>query len=74
MPTRLCPRASRQRNTLRHSFVSHRLAGLNDIARTALEMGNSPGQIRAHYNDSKDPEEAAAYFAVMPTTAANIKS
>ena len=61
-----------QRNALRHSFGSHRLAVLNDIARTALEMGNSPGQIRAHYNDSKDPEEAAAYFAVMPTTAANI--
>lgn len=53
-------------NALRHSFGSHRLAVLNDIARTALEMGNSPGQIRQHYNDSKDPVEAAEYFNLLP--------
>src|SRR5206468_5371575 len=31
-----------KRNGLRHSFVSYRLATIKDVARVALEAGNSP--------------------------------
>lgn len=53
-------------NALRHSFGSNRLAIVKSYAHVALEMGNSPAQVREHYNDPKPESEARTYFAVMP--------
>lgn len=53
-------------NALRHSFGSHRLAILKDIAALAVEMGNSPAKIREHYNDPKPESVATRYFALLP--------
>jgi integrase len=54
------------KNGLRHSFISYRLAILHDTARVALEAGNSPAVIFAHYRELVTPEEAKAWFEVKP--------
>lgn len=59
-------------NALRHSFISYRLAEIQDTAQVALEAGNSPAMIFAHYRELVTPEDAAAWFAVTPKTADNI--
>jgi len=55
-----------QDNGLRHSYISYRLAEINDTARVALEAGNSPDIIFQHYRELVSPEDAAAWFGVMP--------
>jgi integrase len=54
------------KNGLRHSFISYRLAILHDTARVALEAGNSPQVIFAHYRELVTPEAAEAWFDVKP--------
>lgn len=54
-------------NALRHSFVSYRLAVLQDTARVALEAGNSPQMIFGHYRELVTPQEAEAWFGILPT-------
>lgn len=54
------------RNALRHSFGSYRLAKIQNIEQLRLEMGNSPRQIQTYYNDPKTAEEAALYFSIVP--------
>lgn len=51
------------KNGLRHSYISYQLAILNDTARVALEAGNSPDVIFAHYRELVTPEAAKAWFA-----------
>lgn len=53
-------------NGLRHSFISYRVAETGDVARTALEAGNSPKMIFRHYREVVDGEEAKAWFAIKP--------
>jgi integrase len=53
-------------NALRHSFISYRLALTKDIAATALEAGNSPKMIFAHYRELTTEAEAAEWFSVKP--------
>ncbi len=53
-------------NGLRHSYISYRLAVLHDTARVALEAGNSPEVIFAHYRELVTPEAAEAWFKVKP--------
>lgn len=59
-------------NGLRHSFVTYRLAELQDVARVALEAGNSPAMIFRHYRELATPDQARAWFAVFPETPANV--
>jgi integrase len=61
-------------NALRHSFISYRLAKTKDIAAVALEAGNSPQMIFAHYRELCTEAEAVSWFAIMPAegTAENI--
>lgn len=59
-------------NALRHSFISYRLAEIQDAAKVALEAGNSPAMIFAHYREIVTPEEAKAWFAVVPSIPANV--
>jgi integrase len=54
------------KNGLRHSYISYRLAILHDTARVALEAGNSPEVIFAHYRELVTPEAATAWFNVSP--------
>jgi integrase len=64
---RLCEGFAWQHNGLRHSFISYRLALLNDTARVALEAGNSAQMIFMHYRELVTPEDARAWFEVRPS-------
>jgi integrase len=64
---RLCEGFKWPENGLRHSFISYRLAVLHDTARVALEAGNSPEVIFAHYRELVAPEAANAWFGVIPS-------
>jgi integrase len=63
---RLCDGFGWQKNGLRHSYISYRLAILPDTARVALEAGNTPEVIFAHYRELVTPEAGKAWFAVVP--------
>jgi integrase len=56
-------------NAPRHSFISYRLAKTKDIAALALEAGNSPRMIFAHYRELCTESEAADWFGIVPATA-----
>jgi hypothetical protein len=64
---RLCKGFKWQENGLRHSFISYRLAVLNDTAKVALEAGNSEEVIFTSYREVVTPEVAKAWFAVAPS-------
>jgi integrase len=59
-------------NELRHSYATFRLAETQDAAKTALEMGNSPGILLSHYRELATPQDAVAWFAVKPQSGRNI--
>ncbi len=59
-------------NALRHSFGSYRLAVLQDAAKTAHEMGNSPAMVHRHYHKLVKPKAAARYWAISPEAPANV--
>ena len=61
-----------KRNALRHSFISYRLAEIQDVNRVALEAGNSPQMIFRHYRELATPEQARRWFAIAPTEASNL--
>lgn len=63
-----------KRNALRHSYISYRLALVPDTARVALECGNSPNVIFAHYRELTTPQEAEAWFGIVPREGAKIGS
>jgi integrase len=53
-------------NALRHSFVSYRLAEVQDAARVALEAGNSPQMVFANYRQLVTSAQAKAWFDIRP--------
>lgn len=53
-------------NTLRHSFISYRVADIQNVAQVALEAGNSPQMIFRHYRELVRPAEAKTWFALAP--------
>lgn len=53
-------------NALRHSFISYRLAIINDVAKVALEAGNSPQMIFQNYRAIVTPQDAKHWFAIFP--------
>ena len=55
-------------NALRHSFISYRLAEIQDVNRIALEAGNSPQMIFRHYRELATPEQARTWFSIGPAT------
>jgi integrase len=61
-----------KQNALRHSFISYRLAEVQDVNRVALEAGNSPQMIFRHYRELATPGQASSWFDVVPNAAANI--
>jgi integrase len=61
-----------KQNALRHSFISYRLAEIQDVNRVALEAGTSPQMIFRHYRELTTPKQACTWFAIAPETAANV--
>jgi len=61
-----------KQNALRHSFISYRLAEIQDVNRVALEAGNSPQMIFRHYRELATPEQARTWFAIIPEAAGNV--
>ncbi len=59
-------------NALRHSFISYRVADTADVPRVALESGNSPAMIFAHYREVVTADDAKNWFAIAPAQAANV--
>ena len=53
-------------NALRHSYATYRLAGTQDAAKVALEMGNSPTMLFTNYRELADEHDAKAWFAIVP--------
>jgi hypothetical protein len=60
------PGLPRKSNALRHSYISYRLAVINDTPKVALECGNSPTMIFKHYRELVAPDAAKAWFEIMP--------
>jgi integrase len=61
-----------KQNALRHSFISYRLAEVQDVNRVALEAGNSPQMIFRHYRELATPAQARTWFAIAPEAAPNV--
>ena len=59
-------------NALRHSAISYRLALTRDLARVALERGNSPAVVQRHYLELVKPEAARRFFGILPAEPANV--
>jgi integrase len=59
-------------NALRHSYATYRLAGTQDAAKVALEMGNSPTMLFTNYRELADERDATAWFAIAPKRAKNV--
>ena len=55
----------RRRNAFGHSFGTYRFAELQDEQKVSAEMGNSPAELREHYAELADPQEAAQWFYVL---------
>ena len=53
-------------NVLRHSFISYRLATIQDANQVALDAGNSPAIIFKHYRELVTEEAATTWFAIKP--------
>lgn len=53
-------------NALRHSFISYRVADIQNVNQVALECGNSPAIIFKHYRELVRPAEAKKWFGIVP--------
>ncbi len=60
-----------KRNALRHSYISYRVAECADVPRVADESGNSVTVIRINYLKRLKPQQAQAWFDVMPAGTSN---
>ena len=68
------PAVQLKHNALRHSFISYRVATIQNVAQVALEAGNSPAMIFAHYRELVTAADAKTWFAIAPETPANVVS
>ncbi len=53
-------------NGLRHSFISYRVAQIQNVQQVALEAGNSPQIIFKHYRELVRPADATKWFSITP--------
>jgi len=56
-------------NAMRHSFISYRVAAVQDVAKVALEAGNSPAMIFGHYRELVTADDAKKWFSIQPKAA-----
>jgi integrase len=59
-------------NGLRHSFISYRLASIQNAAQVSLEAGNSPQMVFRHYRELVKPDAAKIWFDIKPDAPANV--
>ena len=55
-------------NAMRHSFISYRLAEVNDTAKVSLEAGNTPQMIFKHYRELVRPADAQIWIVNLALT------
>jgi len=60
-----------KKNGLRHSYISYRVAECADLPRVADESGNSVNIIRTNYLKRVKPQQAKAWFDMMPAEKSN---
>ena len=53
-------------NALRHSFISYRVAQIQNVAQVALEAGNSPRMVFSNYREIVRPADAEKWFGITP--------
>jgi hypothetical protein len=53
-------------NALRHSFISYRVASIQNVAQVALEAGNSPAMIFGHYRELVTADDSKKWFSILP--------
>ena len=53
-------------NKFRNSYISYRVAVTHDVAKVALESGNSPRIIQREYLELATEEDGKRWFSVMP--------
>ena len=61
-----------RRNGLRHSFISYRVAEIQNVPQVALEAGNSPKVIFSNYRELVKPADAVKWFSIVPEMPANV--
>jgi integrase len=61
-----------KKNALRHSFISYRVADIQNTNQVALECGNSPAIIFKHYRELVRPADAKKWFSIEPTAIENV--
>jgi integrase len=61
-------------NALRHSFVSYRVADIQNVAQVSIEAGNSPEVIKSNYLELVRPAAAKAWFSLTPEQPVNVVS
>ena len=55
-------------NAFRHSFVTYRIAQLNDVKQPALEAGHSLKEQIKHYKQRTSHEDGVDWFNSFPAT------
>ena len=60
------PCFSWKHNGLRHSYISYRLAELQDSAKVAYEAGNSPNVVFKNYRKVVTPSKSQEWFSITP--------
>ena len=60
------PAVELKHNALRHSFISYRVADIQNVAQVALEAGNSPQMIFGHYRELVTADDAKKWFSIQP--------
>jgi hypothetical protein len=53
-------------DVLRHTFISMRVTRFRSMGDTALQTGNSEAIIKKHYFSLVTPEEADAFWRIVP--------
>ncbi|PTY07962.1 hypothetical protein DB347_07005 [Opitutaceae bacterium EW11] len=67
---RVAKRFALSADVMRHTFISMFIAKYRSLGEAALQAGNSEAVIRKHYLDVKSGAEAAEFFNILPTRAA----
>ncbi len=57
-----------EKNALRHSFISYRVAEIQNVAQVGLEAGNSPQVVFSNCRELVRPADAKVWFSIVPDT------
>ena len=53
-------------NALRHSFISYRVADIQNVAQVAMEAGTSPRMVFSNYRELVRPPDAKRWISLVP--------